>query len=125
MEDHVEDVDVRRKKGKKELLFFIFHFFLLSYFYDFCTPFFQRCLHLLFIFCNPLIFFSDFCILALFDLFWLKSKYKLTFENVSISDLMFFALFLVTDNFYGMGKEVENLISENNELLATKWVPPH
>jgi hypothetical protein len=24
-----------------------------------------------------------------------------------------------------MGKEVENLISENNELLATKWVPPH
>ncbi|XP_046452922.1 JNK-interacting protein 3-like isoform X3 [Daphnia pulex] len=26
----------------------------------------------------------------------------------------------VTDNFYGMGKEVENLISENNELLATK-----
>jgi hypothetical protein len=33
---------------------------------------------------------------------------------------MFFALFLVTDNFYGMGKEVENLISENNELLATK-----
>ncbi|XP_059351311.1 JNK-interacting protein 3-like isoform X3 [Daphnia carinata] len=26
----------------------------------------------------------------------------------------------VTDNFYGMGKEVENLITENNELLATK-----
>ncbi|XP_066943642.1 C-Jun-amino-terminal kinase-interacting protein 4 isoform X7 [Macrobrachium rosenbergii] len=26
----------------------------------------------------------------------------------------------VTDNFFGMGKEVENLISENNELLATK-----
>jgi len=26
----------------------------------------------------------------------------------------------VTDNFYGMGKEVENLIIENNELLATK-----
>lgn len=22
----------------------------------------------------------------------------------------------------GMGKEVENLIMENNELLATKWV---
>ena len=30
----------------------------------------------------------------------------------------------VTDNFYGMGKEVENLITENNELLATKYVPP-
>lgn len=28
---------------------------------------------------------------------------------------------LVTDNFYGMGKEVENLIMENNELLATKY----
>lgn len=26
----------------------------------------------------------------------------------------------VTDNFFGMGKEVENLIMENNELLATK-----
>ncbi|XP_073975004.1 JNK-interacting protein syd isoform X5 [Rhodnius prolixus] len=26
----------------------------------------------------------------------------------------------VNDNFYGMGKEVENLIMENNELLATK-----
>ncbi|KAF8764752.1 C-Jun-amino-terminal kinase-interacting protein like [Argiope bruennichi] len=26
----------------------------------------------------------------------------------------------VNDNFFGMGKEVENLISENNELLATK-----
>ncbi|KRT78535.1 hypothetical protein AMK59_8348 [Oryctes borbonicus] len=26
----------------------------------------------------------------------------------------------VSDNFYGMGKEVENLIMENNELLATK-----
>ncbi|KAL7299548.1 hypothetical protein TKK_0007626 [Trichogramma kaykai] len=26
----------------------------------------------------------------------------------------------VNDNFYGMGKEVENLILENNELLATK-----
>ncbi|XP_063854126.1 C-Jun-amino-terminal kinase-interacting protein 4-like [Scylla paramamosain] len=26
----------------------------------------------------------------------------------------------VTDNFFGMGKEVENLILENNELLATK-----
>ncbi|XP_067139297.1 C-Jun-amino-terminal kinase-interacting protein 4-like isoform X2 [Centruroides vittatus] len=26
----------------------------------------------------------------------------------------------VTDNFFGMGKEVENLIIENNELLATK-----
>jgi hypothetical protein len=24
--------------------------------------------------------------------------------------------------FSGMGKEVENLIMENNELLATKWV---
>lgn len=28
---------------------------------------------------------------------------------------------IVTDNFYGMGKEVENLIMENNELLATKY----
>ncbi|XP_076319129.1 C-Jun-amino-terminal kinase-interacting protein 4-like isoform X4 [Tachypleus tridentatus] len=27
---------------------------------------------------------------------------------------------VVTDNFFGMGKEVENLIMENNELLATK-----
>jgi len=26
----------------------------------------------------------------------------------------------VTDNYFGMGKEVENLIAENNELLATK-----
>merc|ERR1719266_3289372 len=26
----------------------------------------------------------------------------------------------VTDNYFGMGKEVENLITENNELLATK-----
>ncbi len=31
-------------------------------------------------------------------------------------------LISVTDNFYGMGKEVENLIMENNELLATKSV---
>ncbi|XP_050703532.1 C-Jun-amino-terminal kinase-interacting protein 4-like isoform X5 [Eriocheir sinensis] len=28
--------------------------------------------------------------------------------------------YAVTDNFFGMGKEVENLIMENNELLATK-----
>jgi len=26
----------------------------------------------------------------------------------------------VNDNYFGMGKEVENLIMENNELLATK-----
>ncbi|CAB4062460.1 SPAG9 [Lepeophtheirus salmonis] len=29
-------------------------------------------------------------------------------------------IMLVNDNYFGMGKEVENLISENNELLATK-----
>jgi hypothetical protein len=116
LEDHVEDVDVRRKKGKGVAFSFFTSFS--RRIYDFCTPFFQRC-SLPFYLLQSADFLVIF-ILALFDLFWFTSKYPLTFENASISDLMFFALFLVTDNFYGMGKEVENLILENNELLATK-----
>lgn len=33
---------------------------------------------------------------------------------------IFIALFYYLNNYLGMGKEVENLIKENTELLATK-----
>lgn len=101
----------------------LFSFFLL--YFDFLhaiSPFYRRS----FILPLLLVFIS---LLALFNSFWFMSKYPASsirwhlnmppvfsdFSNWTISAI------LVTDNFYGMGKEVENLISENNELLATKW----
>ncbi len=62
---------------------------------------------------------SHFGFVQFIFLFTSGFKYQLTVFSY-FSNWMFCAI-LVTDNFYGMGKEVENLISENNELLATKW----
>lgn len=42
----------------------------------------------------------------------------------SVNSIMAFAsVFVIQFSRTGMGKEVENLIMENNELLATKYAP--
>uniref|UniRef100_A0A0K2UTX3 JNK-interacting protein 3 n=1 Tax=Lepeophtheirus salmonis TaxID=72036 RepID=A0A0K2UTX3_LEPSM len=46
---------------------------------------------------------------------------ELSFQDAdALGDVDEGADITVNDNYFGMGKEVENLISENNELLATK-----
>lgn len=113
LEDHVEEVDIR-KKGNS---FYSFLFILFNFFpFQLHAPF-----HLQF---PPIIRFDWLLILRRSELSLSSSR---DFWNVFCWEKLVSlsrcrnVLIPVTDNFYGMGKEVENLIMENNELLATKW----
>lgn len=118
MEDHVEEVDVKRKGNVPSS--------------SLCPPrslFYLSALHSAFWFVLLHVTFHSPYSLIRLCLFVYAGAFlprpvlqKRQIIILWLTLLTRFFVISVTDNFYGMGKEVENLIMENNELLATKSV---